>query len=177
MDTSALAAEIVSRSLLKGDFRLRSGRTSTEYFDKYQFEADPQLLSSIADQLLGALPKDAEVLAGLEVGGIPLATALSMKSGLPLAIVRKQRKEYGTGRLVEGQSVAARRTVIIEDVITSGGQVLASAQDLRELGATVTAVLCVVDRELGGRDALAASGLELRPLFRASELQLPTASP
>src|SRR5690625_1285 len=171
MDRRQLAAEIYDTSHLTGSFVLRSGATATEYFDKYLFESDPQLLRAIAGQLVPLVPQDAEALAGLELGGVPIATMLSQLTGLPLLSVRKQAKEYGTRRLAEGGEVKGRRLVIVEDVVTSGGQVVISAGQLRELGATVDTALCVIDREAGGSEALAADGIELRPLFTMSELK------
>ena len=171
MERTQLAAAIYSTSHLTGQFVLRSGATATEYFDKYLFESDPQLLKAIAGQLVPLVPQDAEALAGLELGGVPIATMLSQLTGLPLLSVRKQAKEYGTRRLAEGGEVKGRRLVIVEDVVTSGGQVVISAGQLRELGATVDTALCVIDREAGGSEALAAGGIELRPLFTMSELR------
>jgi orotate phosphoribosyltransferase len=115
---AALAKQIAARSHLHGNFRLRSGQTSDEYFDKYQFEADPRLLDSICNELCRILP-DGEVLAGLELGGIPIATVLSQKTGLPVCFVRKKAKEYGTCRLAEGAAIENRRVIIVEDVVTS----------------------------------------------------------
>lgn len=166
-----LARTIYQRSHLVGDFLLRSGQRSREYFDKYRFESDPQLLDCIVAELQQLLPSDAEVLAGLELGGIPLATALALRTGLPLAFVRKKAKEYGTCKRVEGAEVAGRAVVVVEDVVTSGGQVVDSIAALRDEGARVEVALCVVDREQGGVQLLAEHGIELRALFRASELK------
>lgn len=135
------------------------------YFDKYRFEADPVLLADIAEAMSTLVPADTEVLAGLELGGIPVVTALSARTSLPAAFVRKEAKSYGTARLAEGADVSGRRVVIIEDVVTSGGQVLVSAGQLRQLGAEITHVLCVIDRGEGGREALAAAGLDLRAVI------------
>jgi orotate phosphoribosyltransferase len=118
-----LARRIYQASRITGSFRLRSGATSHEYFDKYLFEADPKLLKDIAQALLPLIPVNAEVLAGLEMGGIPIATVLSQLSGLPTLFIRKMAKEYGTCNLTEGGSVQ-RRLVIVEDVVTSGGQII-----------------------------------------------------
>jgi orotate phosphoribosyltransferase len=167
-------ARLVSRidtvSRLRGKFRLRSGVVSNEYFDKYRFESDPVLLMEIADGLAAQIPDSTEILAGLELGGIPVATALSIRTGLPVVFVRKQAKEYGTCRLAEGVEIAGRRLLIVEDVVTSGGQILASCAELRQAGAIVEHVICVIDRQAGGTEALAAAGLELRSLFTKSEL-------
>jgi orotate phosphoribosyltransferase len=167
-------ARLVSRidtvSRLRGTFRLRSGVVSNEYFDKYQFESDPELLMEIAEGLAARVPEHIEILAGLELGGIPVATALSIRTGLPAVFVRKQAKEYGTCRLAEGVEIAGRRLLIVEDVVTSGGQILASAEELRKAGAIVEHVVCVIDRQAGGTEALAAAGLELRSLFTKKDL-------
>jgi orotate phosphoribosyltransferase len=167
-------ARLVSRidtvSRLQGTFRLRSGAVSDEYFDKYRFESDPELLMEIADGLEARVPEHIEILAGLELGGIPVATALSIRTGLPAVFVRKQAKEYGTCRLAEGVEIAGRRLLIVEDVVTSGGQILASAEELRKAGAIVEHVVCVIDRQAGGTEALAAAGLELRSLFTKKDL-------
>jgi orotate phosphoribosyltransferase len=170
VDEANLASRIDVVSRLRGKFRLRSGVTSDEYFDKYRFESDPRLLTEIADGLAALVPPGTEILAGLELGGIPVATALSIRTGLPVVFVRKQAKNYGTCRLAEGIEIAGRRLLIVEDVVTSGGQILASCADLRQIGAIVGQVVCVIDRQAGGSEALAAAGLELRALFTKSDL-------
>jgi orotate phosphoribosyltransferase len=171
MTHDELAARIAERATLHGKFLLRSGQTSDVYFDKYLFEGDPELLREITRQMAELLPPDADALAGLEMGGIPIATMLSQHSGVPVLFVRKDAKEHGTCKLAEGGEVAGQRLVVIEDVVTSGGQILMSTKQLRELGATIKMVLCVVDREAGGAEALASEGLELRPLFLRSQLE------
>lgn len=146
---SDLARRIHAAAHLTGHFTLRSGRTATEYFDKYRFEGDPVLLDEIARQTAALVPSGTEVLAGLEMGGIPVVTALGRHTGLPCAFVRKQAKPYGTCRLAEGADVEGRRVLVVEDVVTSGGQILLSTADLRGLGAEVQEALCVIDREQG----------------------------
>lgn len=170
-DWHRLARRIHERAHLTGSFVLRSGAASSEYFDKYLFESDLRLLHQIAQALVELLPEQVEVLAGLELGGVPLATVCSQVSGLPTAFVRKQAKSYGTGRLAEGGPLAGRRLAVIEDVVTSGGQVIESCRKLRDEGAEIAAVLCVIDREAGGAENLVAEGLQLRSLFTMSGLQ------
>src|SRR5580658_9716322 len=165
-----LAARILEVSHLTGTFVLRSGLTADRYFDKYRFESDPVLLAEIVKELVPLVPPDTEGLAGLELGGIPLATVLSAATGLPAYFVRKQAKKYGTERLCEGGDIGGKRLVIIEDVVTTGGQILLSAQDLRAEGAAVRHAICVIDREAGGSERLAEEGIELRPLFTLSDL-------
>ena len=166
-----LARRIHEASHLTGQFRLRSGATSPEYFDKYRFESDPELLRDVADELAALLPDGAEAVAGLELGGVPLATMVSQLSGLPALFVRKEAKDYGTCRLAEGGEVSGRRLAVIEDVVTTGGQLIASCTALRDRGADIAAVLCVIDREQGGAANLADHGLELRALYTASDLE------
>src|SRR6202008_2800306 len=126
-----LAARIQAICLLQGTFTLRSGRTATEYFDKYRFEAAPEILEQIAELMVPLIPSGTEVLAALELGGVPIGTLLSHLSRLPLAFVRKSAKQYGTARLSEGADVEGKSVTIVEDVVTSGGQVLLSAVNLR----------------------------------------------
>jgi orotate phosphoribosyltransferase len=169
-----LARRIYERSRLTGEFRLRSGELSTDYFDKYRFESDPVMLREIAAGLVGLLPERVDFVAGLELGGVPLATVVSQLSGLPAIFVRKQPKSYGTRQLAEGGGVAAARLAVVEDVVTSGGQLIESCRLLRARGAKIARVLCVIDREAEGRVNLAHEGLELRSLFTMSELQRAT---
>jgi len=171
MHLDDLARAVRSRAHLTGEFRLRSGATANEYFDKYQFEADPTLLREIACHLAKLVPPETQALAGLELGGVPIAVALALETGLPTAFVRKLAKSYGTCRVSEGAAVTGRRVLVVEDVVTSGGQVLASATQLREVGAIVFSAVCVIDREAGGADALSKIGLPLRALFTKSELE------
>ncbi len=170
VDRSSIAQAICELSYLEGSFVLRSGQRADHYFDKYQFEANPELLRQIVEALGSLLPPDAEILAGLELGGVPIATALGLATGLPVAFVRKTPKTYGTMKLAEGPAIEGKKLVVIEDVVTSGGQVVESTKALRDRGAQITHAVCVIDRESGGEGALAAVGVELRPLFTASEL-------
>lgn len=169
-DRTALAARLGAVSRLSGEFLLRSGQTSTTYFDKYQFESDPALLAAIARQLAPLIPDETELLAGLELGGVPVATALSLETGIPAVFVRKVAKTYGTAKLAEGPAIDGRRLLVVEDVVTSGGQVVISTNDLRERGAIVDTAVCVLDREQGGTDALAAAGIEMRAAFTRTDI-------
>ena len=165
-----LARRVRDVSRLTGEFVLRSGRIADEYFDKYQFEADPALLDQLAERMAVLIPEGTEVLAGLEMGGIAVVTALARHAKLPTAFVRKQAKQYGTARLAEGAEVAGRRVLVVEDVVTSGGQVVISTGELRKLGAHVDHALCVIDRQEGGAAALAADGITLRALLTREDL-------
>lgn len=167
---NALAARIVQKALLRGTFTLRSGAVSNVYFDKYRFEAEPALLAEITREIAKTLPPGHDMLAGLEMGGIPVATMLAQHTGMPALFVRKKAKDYGTCKLAEGGDIAGKKLLVVEDVVTSGGQILLSVAELRALGAVVTDVVCVIDRESGGVDNLAKEGLTLHSLFTMSEL-------
>ncbi len=171
IDRTRLARRIHDASHLTGTFVLRSGVTSGDYFDKYLFAAEPVLLADVAEALEPLVAPGTEAVAGLELGGVPLATALSRRTGLPARFVRKRAKEYGTRRLAEGGEVAGLRLTVVEDVVTSGGQVIESVAALRDLGADVARVICVIDREAGGFGNLATARIEAAALFRMSELR------
>lgn len=168
---ASLAKRIYDTAHITGEFTLRSGAKSNEYFDKYLFEADPKLLKAIAEALVPLVPPGVNALAGLEMGGIPIATMLSQLTGLPVLLVRKKAKDYGTCKIAEGGQVKGRKLLIVEDVVTSGGAILDAAQALREEGALLANVVCVIDRESGGPANLAKVELTLKPLFTMSELK------
>jgi orotate phosphoribosyltransferase len=165
-----LAREINAVSRLEGSFVLRSGRTATHYFDKYRFESSPALLRRVASRMLALLPAGTEVLAGLELGGVPIATAMSLESGLPAMFVRKAAKTYGTCRAVEGGEIAGKRTVIIEDVITTGGAVADAAGLLRADGAELIAVVCAIWRGDGAPGIAALPDVPVIPALTEAQL-------
>lgn len=171
MDKTELAKKVVEIALRRGEFKLRSGQISNVYFDKYQFEASPALLREIAKQMVALIPRGTEVLAGLELGGVPIATALSLETGLPCAFVRKERKTYGTCQIAEGAALRGKRVCIIEDVITTGGAVLDSANELRAEGAIFDTVLSVIFRGDPTKDPLAAAGLKRVSLLGLEDLE------
>lgn len=171
MTRKELALKIFETAHITGDFTLRSGIHSNEYFDKYRFESNPVLLAAIAEKMVPLLPAEFDYLAGLEMGGIPIVTAISLQCGKPAVFVRKKAKEYGTCLFAEGAEIKGKKLVIIEDVVTSAGQVVISTRDLRNSGAAVDTALCVIDREAGGRANLEQAGIALKPLFTMSELK------
>ncbi|MGP1718040.1 MAG: orotate phosphoribosyltransferase [Methylophilus sp.] len=167
----SLTSRIKQTSQLSGDFLLRSGKRSQTYFDKYRFEADPTLLKDIAQALVPLIPADTEVLAGLELGGIPIVTVLSQLTGLPTAFIRKEAKAYGTCRYAEGTELKGKRFVLIEDVVSSGGAILDAIKLLNADGLLVEYAICVIDRETGGSAALQAAGVTLKALLTMSEIE------
>lgn len=176
MDRSELARNIYHRAYLTGEFKLRSGQTSHEYFDKYQFESLPWLLEGIVTHLKQMIfDKNLEqgdlILAGLETGGIPLAVMLSKELEVPCVFVRKKAKDYGTCKIAEGVPIKGKEVLVVEDVVTTGGQIEVSVKDLREMGALVNNVICVIDREQGGMLNLEKQDLRLHPLFTMAEIK------
>ena len=170
MDKAELAKRVRVASFLTGEFLLRSGKISDFYWDKYRFESDPVLLDAIGDELVKLLPEGFDKLAGLELGGIPLATAVSLKTAKLCLYVRKEAKTYGTCNLVEGGFAEGERAVVIEDVITTAGQVCRSVEQMREAGLVVEHVVCVVDRQQGGRENVEKAGCSMASVFTLEEL-------
>jgi orotate phosphoribosyltransferase len=170
---AALARRLRDHALLQGDFVLRSGRRSSYYLDKYRFETEPALLRELGEgiaALVAVHAPDAHRLAGPELGAVALAASASLASGLPFLIVRKEAKEYGTERRLEGAFAPGERVCLVEDVVTTGGAAVAAVRALRDAGLECRAAVCVVDREEGGADALAREAVRLHPLFRAREV-------
>lgn len=171
MKKEELAQKIRSISLLRGKFKLRSGKVSSFYWDKYRFESKPELLKAIIEKMEKLLPASFDKFAAMELGGIPLATGLSLKTGKPCLYVRKKAKDYGTCNLVEGGFSKGEKVVVIEDVITTAGQVSSSIKEMRKLGLIVEEVICVIDRQQGGRKNLEKIGCSLSCLFTIEELE------
>jgi orotate phosphoribosyltransferase len=174
-----LAALLLERAYLEGDFVLRSGRRSSYYLDKYRFETEPRLLAGLGRELAALVREhaaDSDLLAGPELGAVPLAAVTSVETGLPFLIVRKEAKEYGTAKRLEGVFEPGQRVCVVEDVVTSGGALLSAVAALRAAGLHVSAAICVVDREEGGADAIAAAGVAFHPLYTTSALGVGTAS-
>jgi orotate phosphoribosyltransferase len=168
-----LAAELREHALLEGDFVLRSGRRSSYYLDKYRFETRPELLRSIGERLAAAVHEHepaAVRLAAPALGAVALAAAASLSGGLPFVIVRDEAKSYGTGNRIEGPFDSGELVCLIEDVVTSGGALLGAVEAVRAEGLVVRNAVCVVDREEGGADALARSGVRLRSLLVARDV-------
>ena len=175
MTDAELARRLAERALLHGDFVLRSGARSAVYLDKYRFETDPSLLAPLAEALAriaARVDPDARRLAGPELGAVPLVTALALRDGRSFVIVRARAKEHGTANRLEGVYEEGDRVLLVEDIVTSGGAALEAVFALREAGLTVEHGLCVLDRDEGGREALAAVQVTLHPLFGRADLGL-----
>jgi len=167
-----LGRELVAASYLKGDFVLRSGKRSNRYFDKFLFETDPALLRRLGRHLAQLVPAETQRLAAPELGAVLLGGAVSMETGLPLVLVRKEPKGYGTSKQIEGRFEPGERVTVIEDVVTTGGDSLRSAQVLRDAGVKVIHLVVVLDRGEGGEENIRAAGIPYSPLFRIADLEL-----
>ena len=166
-----LARQIADVATLEGAFKLRSGTISQTYFDKYRFEGNPALLKPLAAEMAKLIPNDTDLIAGLELGGVPLATAISIETGLPAAFIRKEAKSYGTCRAIEGQDVRGKKVTFIEDVITTGGAVSDAFQLAHDEGADVMAVVCAIWRGEGAPYIRNAPTLPVYPVFTRSDLE------
>ena len=167
-----MGRDIVAASYLKGDFVLRSGIHSNRYFDKFLFETDPTLLRRIGQALDGLLPKETQRLASPELGAVLLGGAVSLASGLPLLLIRKEPKSYGTSKQIEGRFTPGERVTLVEDVVTKGGEALRSAKVLQEAGLDVIHIVVVLDRGEGGEEIIREAGFQYSPLFRIADLEL-----
>ena len=172
MTKEQLGREIFAASYLTGSFILRSGVYSGEYFDKYRFESDPAILRAVAREFAQILPAGTEFLAGMELGGIPLAAALSLETGLPCLFVRKEAKSHGTQKSIEGVDFAGKQVCLIEDVVTTGGQIVDGVQAVRSQGGVIEHALCVILRTGKAPKHLEQQGIYLHPLFTMQDLKV-----
>ena len=167
-----LGRDLVAASYLRGDFVLSSGARSSFYFDKYLFETKPAIMRRVAASLAELVPAGIDRLAGPELGAVALATAVSLETGIPFVIVRKESKDYATSKIVEGEINPGERVLVVEDVITSAGEALKAAARLEGIGAEVAGIVAVLDREQTGAANIAAAGYTMDALFRLSELDV-----
>lgn len=174
MTREQLARAIAECALLRGTFTLRSGRTSSYYLDKYLFSTRPEILVHLGvlfSERVASYPGEPVVrLAGAELGGIPLVTAASLRSGLPCLFVRNAKKGYGTAKQLEGRIERGDRVVLLEDVATTGGQALEAVGVLREAGAEVVGIIATIDRQEGARENVEAAGIRFDALFTKADL-------
>ena len=165
-----LVSLMVEMGALKfGRFRLKSGKISTYYVDVKTALTRPEFLEEVARRF-SELPLEYDRVAGLELGGVPLAVAVGLKKALPYVIIRKEEKSYGTGGRFVGEIPRGEVILIVEDVITTGGTTLSGIKAVREAGGVVKDVAVVVDREEGGREAIERDGATVHSLLTAADL-------
>jgi len=172
MEKSRLAELIKQAAYLEGDFVLRSGKRSKYYLDKYLFSSQPEILAELGRLFARRIEAigDVDVVAGPELGAVSLAAAASLASGKPSAIVRKARKDHGTAKLIEGQPVAGRKVVLVEDVGTTAGAALEAAKTLTDAGARVVRIIFAIDRMEGARENVEAAGYQFDALLTKDDL-------
>lgn len=170
MTRDDLAARIAEVSLLKGEFTLRSGRTSHYYLDKYLFSTQPDILEALGKLFAERLGDGINKLAGAELGGIPLVTAAALASDLPCVFIRNQKKDYGTAKQLEGKLGEGDQVALLEDVCTTGGQILEAAKVIEAEGATISKIIGTIDREEGARENIEAAGYTFEALFTKTDL-------
>jgi orotate phosphoribosyltransferase len=166
----ALAKKIKAAAYLEGHFVLRSGKTSNYYLDKYLFETQPDILRELAERFAIFVNDEVDMIGGAELGGVPLAAAVAMKTDKPFIIIRNSKKDYGTSKKFEGPSPKGKRIMLVEDIATTGGQVLEAAKSLKEEGATVLRIVAVIDRSEGARENIEGAGFKFDALFTKADL-------
>ncbi len=175
MTRQHLAERIRRVAYLEGDFTLRSGKKSTFYVDKYLFETQPDILAELGRLFAEKVTSATTLIAGAELGGVALAAAAAMSAGKPFAIIRNAKKDYGTGKMYEGRIAAGDFVLLVEDIATTGGQVLEAAKVIEAAGARVERIVAVVDRGQGAAENIRAAGYDFDALFDSADLRLPTA--
>ncbi len=170
MDRNELARMIKGAAYLEGDFTLRSGRKSKYYLDKYRFETQPAILRALGRMFAEYVSDSTTLIAGAELGGVALAAATSLETGRPFIIVRNAKKDYGTSNLFEGIMDPGASVLLVEDIATSGGQVLEAAKAIKQNDGKVERIVAVIDREEGARDAITGAGFEFDSLFTSGDL-------
>ncbi|MCZ6697447.1 MAG: orotate phosphoribosyltransferase [Planctomycetota bacterium] len=175
MTRGELAERIRAAAFLEGEFTLRSGRKSSFYIDKYLFETQPEILRELGKQLAQKASAQTSRIAGAELGGVSLAAATAMAAQLPFVIIRNAKKDYGTGRAFEGRMEPGDRVLLVEDIATTGGQILEAARVIEESGATVERIVAVVDRREGAAENIISAGYVFESLLDSRDLRLPGA--
>lgn len=156
-----------------GEFTLASGAKSDYYIDIKKASTNPKVLYLISQLMAEKMQAEnirPDRIAGVVLGSVPLAAALSMATGIPYIMIRKEKKDHGTGKLIEGDINPGDRVLVVEDVITTAGSSIKAIGTIREAGAEVTDVISVIDREGGGRENLEGAGVAFNPLVKASDL-------
>ncbi|MBN2138316.1 MAG: orotate phosphoribosyltransferase [Sedimentisphaerales bacterium] len=170
MTREELIKRIKETAYLEGDFVLRSGKTSKYYLDKYLFETCPDILKALGREFAAYAGSDVTLIAGAELGGVALAAATAMETGKNWVIIRNSKKGYGTGKMVEGVLKAGDVVLLVEDIATTGGQVIEAAKIITEAGATVRKIVCVIDRRQGAEENITSAGYEFDSIITKEDL-------
>ena len=172
MTRPELAKRIRESAYLEGDFTLRSGRKSKYYLDKYLFETQPDILKALGEMFAAYVKPTTTLIAGAELGGVALAASAAMASGKPFVIIRNSKKDYGTSKPYEGKLVERDSVLLVEDIATTGGQVLEAAKFITSIGAKVERIVAVIDRQEGARENIESAGFVFESLFTKADLHI-----
>jgi orotate phosphoribosyltransferase len=170
MTRQELLRRIKETAYLEGDFTLRSGKKSKYYLDKYLFETCPDILKALGQEFAQHVTQEVTLIAGAELGGIALAAATALETGRPWIIVRNSKKDYGTGKLIEGKIHPKDVVLLVEDIATTGGQVLEAAKVITGTGARVARIVATIDRKQGAREAITSAGFAFDSLLTKEDL-------
>jgi orotate phosphoribosyltransferase len=170
MTRQQLIKRIKETAYLEGDFVLRSGKRSKYYLDKYLFETCPDILKALGKEFARHVSDDVTLIAGAELGGVALAAAAAMECGKNWVIIRNSKKGYGTGKLVEGVLKAGDVVLLVEDIATTGGQVLEAAKVITEAGAKVKKIVAVIDRKQGASENITQAGYKFESILTKDDL-------
>lgn len=170
MTREELIKRIKETAYLEGDFTLRSGKKSKYYLDKYLFETCPDILSALGAEFARYVTEDVTLIAGAELGGVALAAATAMETGRKWIIVRNSKKGYGTGKLIEGVLKKGDVVLLVEDIATTGGQVLEAAKVITEARAAVKKIICVIDRRQGAEENITRAGYKFESILTKDDL-------
>ncbi len=162
---------IKEKALTTGDFTLASGKKSSYYIDLKKAYTYSEVMNQIVEGMKEAVEDEKiDRIAGIELGGVPLATALSLKTGIPFIIIRKKAKGHGTGNRIEGELRGGDNVIVVEDIVTTGGSVISGIEVIREGGGKCSNVITVVDRLQGGLENLEKVNISLKSLVTVNEI-------
>ena len=170
MTKEQLIKRIKETAYLEGDFTLRSGKKSKYYLDKYLFETCPDILKALGEEFAKHLADDVTLIAGAELGGVALAAATAISTGKNWVIIRNSKKGYGTGKMVEGTLKVGDVVLVVEDIATTGGQVIEAAKIITEAGAKVKKIVCVIDRRQGAEENITKAGYKFESILTKDDL-------
>ncbi len=170
MQREQLIKRIRETAYLEGDFTLRSGKKSKYYLDKYLFETCPDILSALAEEFAKHADSDVTMIAGAELGGVALAAATAMQTDKPWIIIRNSKKGYGTGKMIEGVLTEDDVVLLVEDIATTGGQVIEAARIITEAGAKLKKIVSVIDRKQGASENIEKAGFDFDSILTKDDL-------
>lgn len=172
MHRDELIARIKQTAYIEGEFVLRSGKKSSYYLDKYLFETCHDILEALGEEFGKYIYDHTTLIAGAELGGVALATAAALTWKKNWIIVRNSKKDYGTSKMIEGTLRKDDVVLLVEDIATTGGQILEAAKIITDAGARVEKIVCVIDRLQGARENIEKAGFSFKSILTIDDLDL-----